>query len=58
MTTPGHDLGALRRRISHTCPVCGQEFTGLVTARTCSNKCRQALKYRRLKAKMFENPQK
>ena len=39
-----------RARISHTCPICGRVFTALKTARYCSNRCRQAAKYQRLKA--------
>lgn len=50
MTTPGQDFVALRRRISHTCPICGQVFTAYTTAMYCSNKCRQAAKYARAKA--------
>lgn len=41
---------ALRRRVPHTCSICGQGFTAYTTAVYCSNKCRQAAKYRRGKA--------
>lgn len=49
MTTPGAALGALRPKVPHACPVCGKTFTALKTARYCSNRCRQAAKYQRLK---------
>lgn len=52
MTDPsGRALAAQRRQVSHTCPVCGQTFTALKTARFCSNRCRQAAKYQRQKSK-------
>ena len=47
MTSPASALAAQRRRVSHTCPVCGKSFTALKTARYCSNACRQKAKYRR-----------
>lgn len=50
MTTIVYSIVALRRRIPHTCPICGQSFTAYTTAVYCSNRCRQAAKYRRQKA--------
>jgi len=44
---PASELAAQRRRVSHTCPVCGATFTAIKTARYCSNACRQKAKYRR-----------
>jgi len=48
-TNPGQALNAMRRKISHTCSHCGTVFVGVLSARTCSNRCRQALKYKRAK---------
>lgn len=48
-TNPGFILAAQRRQIPHTCPVCGQGFTGIKTARFCSNACKQRDKYIRRK---------
>jgi predicted nucleic acid-binding Zn ribbon protein len=39
-----------RKRLPHACPICGQVFEGLKTAKFCSNRCRQAAKYQRQKA--------
>lgn len=50
MYNPGHDLGAMRRRINHVCPICGRTFVAIRKARFCSNRCRQAEKYRKTKA--------
>lgn len=43
--TAGQSLAACRRQVQHTCPVCGNHFIALRTARFCSNRCRQAAKY-------------
>lgn len=40
----------LRKIIAHTCAVCGIEFQALKTAKFCSNRCRQAAKYQRVRA--------
>lgn len=47
-------IDQFRRKIGHVCPVCGKSFTGLKTARYCSNRCRQAAKYARMTAKKGE----
>lgn len=47
--TPGAALSALRRRVPHICPMCRESFTKLKTARYCSDRCKQAAKYRRSK---------
>jgi len=47
----GKELAAMRRIITHICPVCSNEFEGIVKAKFCSNKCKQKDKYRRLKEK-------
>jgi ribosomal protein S27AE len=38
---PGRDLAALRKRHRKSCPVCGETFTAINTAKYCSGKCRQ-----------------
>ena len=50
MSNPGSDLAALRKTVWHICPVCQASFLALRTAVYCSNRCRQAAKYRRVKA--------
>ena len=50
-TNPGKALNALRRKLDHTCAACGTVFTGVISAKTCSNRCRQALKYKRTKGR-------
>ena len=48
MTNPGHALQALRPLRTVTCAVCGKDFTARDTrAKFCSNRCKQADKYRR-----------
>jgi ribosomal protein L34E len=46
---PGAALAALRRTTWHQCHVCGKRFSGIKTAKFCSNACRQAAKYKRAK---------
>lgn len=43
----GRRLAAMRRVVDHVCPTCDKEFEGIVTAKYCSNACRQRAKYRR-----------
>ena len=50
MTNPGHELAALRPQVPHVCPVCGQTFLAIRTARTCSNACRKRLHRQGVKA--------
>lgn len=38
-------LAGQRRKIKHICEVCGEEFIGIITAKTCSNKCRSKKRY-------------
>lgn len=52
-TEPGKDLAAMRVRVLHTCPNCSNDFTGIKKARYCSERCRQAAKYARQKAKVI-----
>lgn len=44
---PGQALAAQRRVIAHICLQCEAEFTGIVIAVYCSNRCRQRAKNRR-----------
>lgn len=57
MTTtpsPGAALAALRPDRQVTCAVCGKVFTAKDgRARFCSNRCKQADKYRRAKTKAY-----
>jgi hypothetical protein len=46
---PGAALAALRRTTWHYCPVCSKRFSGIATAKFCSNACRQKAKYQRRK---------
>jgi len=49
--TPAAALRAMRPVRSYTCANCGCGFTASdERARYCSNKCRQAAKYQRVKA--------
>lgn len=41
---PGAALAALRGKHWHYCAVCSKRFSGIKTAKTCSNACRQKLK--------------
>jgi predicted nucleic acid-binding Zn ribbon protein len=50
MKSPGAALAAQRRRIPHTCPVCGKTFTAIRTARYCSESCQQKAKRTRAKS--------
>ena len=43
----GSALAALRRTHWHYCYICNKRFSGIKTARYCSNACRQKAKYRR-----------
>jgi hypothetical protein len=47
---PASELAGQRRRIGHTCPVCGKSFVALKTAVYCGNPCRQKAKYQRGKS--------
>lgn len=48
MTSPGAQLQAMRPSRAVTCAHCGAVFTAKDTrAKWCSNRCRQAEKYRR-----------
>ena len=49
MTSPGRALVALRRKVSHSCAVCGKAFRGYVNARYCSDACRWRAAYERRK---------
>jgi len=46
-TTPGAALAALRRQVEKSCAHCGDTFSGIKTARFCSEKCRYAAAYKR-----------
>ena len=48
---PASELASQRRRIPHTCAVCGKPFTGIRTARYCSASCQQKAKRARAKGK-------
>jgi len=49
--TPAAALRAMRPVRSYTCAQCGRGFTASdERARYCSNRCRQAAKYQRVKA--------
>ena len=51
MTSPGATLAALRKDRLVVCAHCGATFTAKDSrARFCSNRCRQADKYQRMKA--------
>lgn len=51
MTSPGAALSALRPDRQVVCAWCGKVFTAKDSrARFCSNRCRQADKYARVKA--------
>jgi hypothetical protein len=45
---PGAQMAAQRRKVPHTCPVCGISFQALRTARYCSNACKQRAKRKRV----------
>jgi predicted nucleic acid-binding Zn ribbon protein len=50
MTSPAAALRAMRPVRIYTCCQCGKVFTASdERARYCSNRCRQAVKYRRMK---------
>ena len=47
---PGAELRALRPIKTYTCRHCGQAFTASdARAKFCSNRCRQAEKYQKIK---------
>jgi len=50
--TPGAALAKMRRKYDHVCEwePCGKEFRGIDVAKFCSNACRQANKYSKVKA--------
>ena len=51
-STPGAALAAMRPWRNVRCAVCGKVYQAQDTRATyCSNRCRQAAKYARLKAK-------
>ena len=45
---PGAALAAKRKKVRHVCEHCCAKFTGIATARYCSNACRQKAKRARL----------
>lgn len=47
MSKAARELADLRKKVGHTCPVCGKQFTAIKKAVYCSNACRQKAKYRR-----------
>ncbi len=47
----GAALAAKRKIVTHTCPVCGEDFEGTLRAKFCSNRCKQKDKNDRSKAK-------
>ena len=51
-------LSALRPTFWHYCanPKCGKRFSGINTAKFCSNACRQANKYAKVKAAREAKP--
>ena len=50
-STPGAALAAMRPNRTYRCQVCGTTFTAKDRrAKYCSEKCKQAAKYRRAKA--------
>lgn len=49
-------MSALRRTTWHNCGVCGKRFSGILTAKFCSNACRQANKYAKIKAAREAKP--
>lgn len=54
-TSPGAALAELRPQRTVICGMCGRSFTARDTRATfCSNKCRQANKYAKLKLKRGE----
>lgn len=46
----GQLLASMRETVTHTCPACGREFTGIYIATYCSDRCRNAAAYVRRKA--------
>lgn len=46
----GAALSALRKTTWHHCLICGKRFSGISTAKFCSNACRQKAKYAKVKA--------
>lgn len=46
----GAALNALRRTTWHHCLTCDKRFSGISSAKFCSNACRQAAKYAKVKA--------
>ena len=50
-STPGAALAALRPTLAYHCQMCGATFTAKDRrAKYCSERCKQAAKYRRAKA--------
>lgn len=47
VSSPGAALAAKRRVVVHVCRSCDRDFEGIMTARYCSNACRQRAKHRR-----------
>jgi hypothetical protein len=39
-TNPGTALVSLRKKVTHTCPVCRELFVGYPCAITCGDRCR------------------
>lgn len=51
MSRAAKELAGLRKRVGHTCPICGKQFEAIKKAVYCSNACRQKAKYWRQKNK-------
>lgn len=49
MSRAARQLAGLRKKVGHTCPVCGKRFEAIKTAKYCSEACKQKAKYRRRK---------
>ena len=58
-STPGAALAALRPTRTYHCQVCGASFTAKDRrAKYCSERCKQAAKYRRVKTAKAAKPTK
>ena len=55
MKSEEHQIASqARRRVEHTCQVCGKAFTAIRTAKFCGNRCRQANKNEKNRQKTRE----
>jgi predicted nucleic acid-binding Zn ribbon protein len=55
MKSEEHQIASqARRRVEHTCQVCGTTFTAIKTAKFCGNRCRQAWKNEKNRRKARE----